>query len=798
MKAKATLKYINLIILLLSSIVSAQNVILAGRILDQVGQPMGEVNVRLLDSDFAIKEHTTTDNLGKYTLTISSGSYYLQFEQFGTELYKKEIVLVTDMKIDDILVDNTIELEGFTITTKKKLIQRKVDRLVFNVENSIVSSGGNGLDVLRVTPNLTVQNDIVSILGKSSVSVMVNERLIDLSGMDLMNFIKSLNASDIQKVEVVTTPPAKYQAQGNSGIINIILKKNVSNSWNNVISSNYTQSTYPLLAFNESFTYNRNKLAVGLNMNYSKGATATVEKNDIYYVNQTWDEINNRKDYSNYLRTRLFIDYKWTKNISTSFQYNLSSSRPKFDQNDVVELKNTLNSSIDSLLVNIGNEIEKSYLHTYNFNLVYKIDTLKNRKIVVDFDVLDYKIKNNRVFTNRNFLSQNEIIDNSYFSGDNHGKQNVENYSVNIDVDHPIKFIDLNYGVRASFSHTRNALSFYNLTSGVPIIDENQTDLFNYKENIQAAYFSAKKQLGEKWEAQAGLRFENTQTTGISHSINRKNEVRYSKLFPTAYILYNINDKNSININYGRRINRPTFNWLNPFKNYSSLYFYVEGNPFLEPSFSHNLELNYIYNTNLNVQLYYSKVEGGYGQLSFVDPNDISLSYAKPVNYLEEDYVGFNVSYILNKIDWWESISTFNLNYVYSKSSVPVTNNNLEGSNAYLRLDNTFKFSESLSLNLNYFYAFKGVEGLYKRSSSSQLNAIFRVFFYDRKIQASIFANDIFRTNKPSYTSYSNNVKIKSSNYYDLRSIGLSIVYRFGNDKLKSIKYSSNEQQSRL
>lgn len=779
-------------------IASAQQQTLKGKVVNKDKLPVEFVHATLLKNDTVFVEGMATDSLGTFLFKAEKGNYRLILEQFGAEYFNEHLDLNQDIDLGEIEIDESVVLEGITITARKKLIERKVDRLVFNVENSVAASGGTAIDVLKVTPNLKVQNDAISIIGKSGVALMINDKLIQLSGRDLFDYISSINASDIKNVEVITNPPAKYQAEGNSGIINIKLKNTISNTWSNAISTSYSQSTYPLFALGDAFNYNKNKLTIGANVNFRKGSSAPIENNWIYYPEQTWNEKNNRRDFTNYLRARLAIDYKLTKKISTGFQYDFTSSRPHFEQNNVVELRSTINSAIDSLLVNIGYEKEKSRLHVFNYNLVYTIDSIQDKKISFDFNLLDYKVDNNRIFSNNNYLPSGEKINNSFFSGNNIGNQNIKNYAIDIDVNHPTNYINLNYGARISFSQTDNNLFFYNLTEGSPILDENQTDIFDYKENVQAAYFSAQKKFGEKWEAQVGVRYEATQTTGYSTSLVEENKINYGKLFPTAYVLYQLNEKNTININYGRRINRPRFNWLNPFRNYSSLYFYVEGNPFLQPSFSHNLELNYTQNSNLNIQLYYNKIEKGYGQISFVNPEDITSSYAKPINYFKGDVFGVSVSYIFKKIKWWESLNSINYNYSSSKSYIPETNQNLKGNNAHISLDNTFIFSNVLSLNLNYFYAFAGVSDLYESSNSSQLNMTLRAFFLDKKIQIALFGNDIFRTNKPIYTGYTNGVQINSRNYYDLRSFGVSLIYRFGNSQVKKVKYSNNDEQNRL
>lgn len=786
------------IYLLFGGGIYGQNLCLKGKIIDQGKQPVEFVYISLLNKDSKLKIQTVTDSLGSFKICTSSGEYKLVIEQYDSKFRDDDISLNKNLDLGEIIVDGSIELEGLTVTTRKKIIERKIDRLVFNVENSAAASGGTGIDVLKVTPSLNVLNDNIAIVGKSGVSVMIDDKIIKLSGQNLIEYIKSLNAADIKSVEVITNPPAKYQAQGNSGIVNIKLKKAALNSWNNASSASYVQASRPTFTVSDVFNYNKNKLTVGANINYRKGASAPIEKQWIYFPEQTWKEQSKRKDFYDYFTTRLALGYKFNDRLKVNVQYNFTKGNPHYEDNGIVRLINNTNSSVDSLLVNIGKEKEKSNLNTFNVNATYLLDTIQKRIITFDFDHLDYRVNNNRTFVNNNYLSGGEKINDSYYSGNNIGDQSIKNYSFNVDVDFPTKFIKLNYGSRLSFSKINSDLSFYDLTSGVPVIDDNQTNKFNYKEYTQAVYFSANKDVGDKWKFQVGFRFENTQTTGISLSNNQKNKNNYLKVFPTAYILYDINESNSININYGRRINRPRFDWLNPFRIYSSLYFYVEGNPFLQPSFSHNFELNYTYKNNLNFQLYYNRIEDGYGQVTFVDPNDITSNLAKPVNYFKSDYVGFSLSYMFRKIKWLESLTGFNYNYTISKSDIPEVKQNLKGNNAYFYLNNTFVFSDNTSFNINYFYQFPGISDLYTQSEFSQLNMSFRLYLKNKKIQVSLFANDVLKTNKPMYSTFNNDVKINYRNYYDLRSFGMSVIYRFGNSKLGNTKYSVNKEEERL
>jgi hypothetical protein len=209
-------------------------------------------------------------------------------------------------------INKTIEkqIQEVEITAKKKLIERKIDRLVFNVENSIAASGGDALDALKVTPGIKVQNDQISMIGKSGMSVMIDDRLVQLSGDDLTNYLKTISSDNIKSIEVITNPPAKYDAQGNSGLINIKLKRIKHNSWNSSIRSTYTQTTYPAGSLGGGFNYDKGKIYIESDLGYTNGSLATTYNTTFFYPTQLWQEENKNRNYYNLIGGKVGFNYR--------------------------------------------------------------------------------------------------------------------------------------------------------------------------------------------------------------------------------------------------------------------------------------------------------------------------------------------------------------------------------------------------------------------------------------------------------------------------------------------------------
>jgi hypothetical protein len=186
---------------------------------------------------------TTTDDQGLFGLKASQGTYIIEISYLGYKTWHKKVQLDENLNLGTILLEeNEQALDEIIVKTEKRVLERKIDRLVFNVDKSIAAVGGNGLDILKITPGVQVQNGTLAILGKGASQLMINGRLSPLAGDELVSFLSGFSASDIQKIEVITNPPAKYEASGNGGLINIILKKGVQDSWKNATTISYNQN----------------------------------------------------------------------------------------------------------------------------------------------------------------------------------------------------------------------------------------------------------------------------------------------------------------------------------------------------------------------------------------------------------------------------------------------------------------------------------------------------------------------------------------------------------------------------
>jgi outer membrane receptor protein involved in Fe transport len=610
--------------------------------------------------------------------------------------------------------------------------------------------------------------------------------------------LKSIPSDNIKSIEVITTPPAKYDAEGNSGIVNIVLKKAKQDSWSAALRSTYRQSTYPTGAWGGQFNYQKNKIALSSSVNYVRGSFQQIETNKIYYPQTLWSEDDKRRNFTNSISGRLGIDYNFTDKLTIGVQYLGAYGKPNTKDNGISRFINNNTQVLDSLQKTNALNDRKINSHSFNFHTIYKMDTL-GKKLSLDFDYFNFKINQDRTYEAYAYLDENlSPIKNSFLSTNDIGNQYIKNYAINIDMEHPLKFLNLNYGGKISFSNTNNQLINNILTTGAPVFNPLQSNDFSYKENYQALYFSADKKIGTKWEFKAGLRMENTQTESNSITLNKITEKQYVKFFPTMYIVYTPIENHSFSLNYGKRISRPSFSWLNPFRWYLNPYSYSEGNPDLQPSYSHNLEFSHSYKDLITTTLYYSYDGNQFGQIDFVD-DKTKIKSNIPYNYYKLHSMGINENVSFRKIKWMENYIYLGFYYQKVISDYDFVKTD-DGFSGLIATNNIFKINKTLSYEISYWYSFSGnLLGGIEQGSASSLNMGFRTSLLEKKLQLAVSVNDIFKTSQRPLKETVNNINIKFRNYYDNRYFRLSLTYNFGgNIKPNQRDFGNQEEKDRV
>jgi len=785
---------ISIPILFFSITIFSQN-IYTGKVADNQKEPIAFANVVIYSTtNKTLEKGSITDENGNFTVELNSKEgFYIEISFLGFETKKIELNQITNLGII-ILEENSNALDEVVIKAKKQSLIRKNDRLIFNINNTAVQEMGSAVDVLKVTPNIVVRDDKLTMLGKSSVRVMINGKMMPLQGDELSNYLSSINSSNIKAVEVITIPPSEFESEGNGGIINIILKKQKSDFWSVVARTSGTQRTQ--FSYGNSLAFNYKKKNTYLTVSVSNGEYIKNSKfnNNYYYDTEIWKGDGPNRYENDYLNYRLSVTQNITYKWEVGANYSGSNSDNNIQTNNTDSVYDLLNTLKYALISN-GLSKQNSKTHTFNINNIFRLDSI-GKSISLDFDY--YISSSQKTGENSGGKIENNL-NLPTFSNDTGIDYDFTNFSSKIDFSLPFNKIKIKFGGKASISKTSNDFKFYDTFGGAPIFDENQSNIFNYDEKIFGIYVSASKQLTKKITAKAGLRAEKTETESYSKSNNESNNNNYTKLFPTLYVTYNIKDKKSISFNLSKRLNRPRFESLDPFKIILNPYKTIQGNPFLKPSYITTIE--FIYNTKKNeLKFYAQSLEGSYNQISEINPITKVVNYTY-YNHIDISNYGITNTYILDKVDWLTSYNTVDLGYSIMTSSLPQTIGSQEGFNAFIQTQNYIKLNskKTLSLGVNYYYVFPSKVNLSHSEGYGPLDLSLRLKLLKGDLNFSMYLNDVLNTSRPLVTNFYNDVKSTYKNYYDTRSLSFNLRYTFGNKKIntKSSRSGNNDIQNR-
>jgi hypothetical protein len=788
------MKRIILFLILVFPIILCAQIKITGKVVDTLG-PIAGANIILQTSEDEIIGAISNID-GNFSIEAEKNIYIFTISFVGYTSYTQNIILENTLDLGTItLKEDTNTLEEVFIISKKKLIEQKADRVIFNVENSIVASNGDAMDALKVTPGLQVRNEGINIFGKGNSQVMINDRLIPLTGEELTNYLNNISGDDIKKIEVITAPPAKYDASGNGGLINIVLKTGVENSWKNRVSLIHNIDTYNFTSFRNSFSYRKDKLNISASIDKTRGNIRGLEDFQVFYPNNTWDININTKDSKRAFSGRLLLDYDISNKTTIGIQYFGNQTQPGISDRSVTRIMNPYNT-IDSLLVNNGNENVKRLSHSLNLHAITKLDTL-GRSISVDADYFTFEADRNRLFKTESFDANNNF-QNINLSANTTSLQSIENKSLKVDIEHPFKSVNMSYGARISSVNSESSISFFNTESGTPVLDSNISNTFEYKENNQALYINTSKKVNNKLQLQMGLRFEATQTEGFSKNLNQTNTNSYSKLFPTLYVSFEKNDNNSFNFSYSKRIDRPSFNNLNPFRVFVSSNTYSEGNPFLQPSFTDNFELKHTYKGKLTTNVFFN-VKNDMSGTIFTSDIESNTQIVTRDNFLNQYVFGLGESYTFNKLKWLQSQNNFTLIHIKSEFTKPFNAPLQNGFSYILSSNNNIKLSDVSDLQVNANYESDIQYGLFSIGSASSVDLGYSTSFFNKSLQLSLLVKDIFNASAlNNFESTVNDVRQVYGQNRNNRYLRFSMRYSFGNKKINEKRRNfGNEEETR-
>lgn len=789
---------------------------LSVHIINEQKSSLENATVELLRSkDSSLARTAITDKNGTAEIeNINDGSYLLKVSMVNHATQYSNVFTIsaaqTSLRLPEItLLPRTTDMGGVTVTSRKPFIQKLTDRIVVNVENSIVSAGSSAMDVLERSPGINIdQNDVISLRGRSGVIIMIDGKPTAMSGADLANYLRGLPSAAIERIDIITNPSAKYDAAGNSGIIDIRMKKDQRLGFNGTATAGYGQGVYPKANAGSTFNYRNKKINLFGNYNYAYRVGLNhllLDRN--FFTDGVYNGGDLKDNYSkspfNTHAVRIGMDFFPSKKTIIGFIVNGNFNhytRRNNNRSTVINPQKVAISRFRSLATNNdhGNNL------VANINLKHTFDST-GKEITADIDYGEYRSTSLTLnATNYYNLDNTQQRPDYILEGDQKGKLTFR--TAKVDYVNPLpKGARFEAGAKTSFVSSDNDAKFSDVSSGVPVNDENKTNHFLYHENNNAAYINFSKDF-KRFDIQIGLRGEQTNIRTEQKMGNKKFDSSYFQLFPSAFFNYKLKEDQTIGVSVSRRIDRPGYSQLNPFLFLIDVTTYATGRPGLLPQKTWSYELSYTMK-NISFTLGYSHTKDNMDiaiakfREVFPDiPSDDNVTVQVPINLKSADYYGLSVSAPLRITKWWNMVSNLDAYYNHFNGALGGTSLNRGRLAADIRTNNSFTFKKGWTAELNANYSSSGQAGFMVFEPRWGLAAGVQKSILQNKGTIRFNISDIFWTNLPQAVITYDNYIEKWKAYRETRVANLTFTYRFGNNKVQAARRrttASEEERQR-
>ncbi|MCA6440906.1 MAG: outer membrane beta-barrel protein [Sediminibacterium sp.] len=799
------------IIIVMKSTAQTTETNVNGGIIDTKNLPVESATISLLKTkDSSVVKIGISDKEGKFSFTNTPlGSYFITISAVGFTTTTSPAFSLSDanrtVKLGILILKEVPKnLTAVVVTSKKPLIEQKIDRMILNVDASVTNVGSTALEVLEKTPGVSVDKDgNISLKGKSSVMVMIDGKPSYLNGSELANLLGSMNSSQLNQIEIMTNPSAKYDAAGNAGVINIKTKKSITQGFNGSITLAYGQGVYAKTNNSIMLNYRTGKFNTFLNYGYSlnKGfMNFDIQRNFIGtngVKTSELDQLSNRVSQNQNNNLKLGVDYFINKQTTLGVVTTGFLAPQKMDGFTTSNIKdgNGAIQNIEQTVRNVDNTWKNG---TVNINFHSSFDNSK-KDITANVDYLHYDFSGNQNITGMSY-TPNQILQTTNILK-NILPLTINIYSGRLDYSQTLSDgIKLEAGIKTSFVETNNISNFFNLSNNSWHTDSVLSNSFNYRENINAGYINLTKKIG-KWMVQAGLRLENTNYKGLQSAYSQKTDSsfnrNYTSLFPTAFIGYEINGNNQLALSVGRRIDRPAYQELNPFLSFIDKYTYSTGNPFLQPQFSQNIELSYSYKNLLTTTINYGVVH---------DMINETLIHKDSVIIRSVGNIGTRYNYGITEsvslpITKWYSTTLF-ANLYENKYSGAIAGYpfNAQQLTLALNMNNQFNLGNGWSAELSGNYTSRNRdEGQAIVLPFGQASAGISKQLLNNKASIKLNVRDIFYTQNPREIQNFQDVQSTLKITRDTRVFNIAFVYKFGSSiKPKPASSLPTDEQQRV
>jgi iron complex outermembrane receptor protein len=743
---------------------------------------------------------------------VTAGNYFIKTTAFNYNVYYTENFSVTNGNVETLTVPKIIlqpavkQLGDVTVTTKKPFIQKLSDRIVVNVENSVVSAGSSAMDVLERSPGVNIdQNENISLRGKAGVIIMIDGKPTPMTGADLASYLKGLPSAALDRIDIITNPSSKYDAAGNSGIIDIRMKKDQRLGANGTFTTGYGQGVYPKTSTGLTFNFRNKKINVFGNYNYAYRIGLNhllLDRN--FYEDGIYDGGDLKDNYSkspvSSNTARIGMDFFPSKKTIIGFVINGNFNhytRKSNNSSIVLDPQRERQSTFQSTANN--NDHAKNGVANINFKHSFG---QSGKEITADADYGEYNSTSlTRNATQYYKLDGTSLQPNYILDGDQDGKLVLR--TAKVDYVNPLeKNAKWETGFKTSYVSSDNDAQFFDVSNGTPVNDIHKTNHFLYKEYNNAGYLNFSKQF-KHFDLQLGLRGEHTTLKTNQEIGNVSFDSSYFKIFPSAFFNYKLKEDKTIGLSVSKRIDRPGYSSLNPFLFLIDVTTYATGNPSLLPQFTWSYELSYTVK-NINMSVSYSRTTNNQNITlarfkevfpAIASPADTNVTVQIPINLSSSDYWGFTISAPIRVTKWWNMINNADVYYQEFHGDFSGTSLNNGKPAADIRTNNTFALKNGWTAELNGSLNTGGRDGFMVSKTQWGISAGAQKLILKNKGTLRLNVTDIFWTNLPRATITYNNYIEKWRAYRETRVVNLTFSYRFGNSKIQAARRRSTASE---
>lgn len=790
-------------------------------VLNDQKAPVENATVELLRSkDSALVKTALTDKTGLAEFeNLPSGSYIIHISAIGWKPYFTNSFILDENQSSvqlpsaNMIASAATQMQNVTVSAKKPFIQKLSDRIVVNVENSSINAGSSAIDVLERSPGVTIdQNDVISLRGKSGVIVMIDGKPTPMTGQDLANYLRGLPSNAIERIDIITNPSAKYDAAGNSGIIDIRMKKDQRLGTNGTLTAGYGQGKYPKANAGATFNYRNKKVNIFGNYNYAYRENLNhliINRN--FFDNGVFKGSDDKDNFAwmpfSSNTARVGADFFPSKNTIIGFVVNSSFNHFRREA-DITTIVSNAQHQQDFKFSSLGTNNDHNKNAVANVNL--KQNFGKGRELTADVDYGYYRSTSlTRTASSFYNLDGTPKTADDILDGDQTGVLKFRTGKV--DYTNPLKKeAKLEAGFKTSFVSSDNDAQFWQVLPSGREVDSGKTNRFFYDEYNNAGYVNFSKEY-KKFNFTLGLRGEQTNLKTRQVQGDKRYKNNYFKLFPSAFFNYKLKEDETLGVSVSRRIDRPGYSQLNPFLFQIDPSIYGTGNPFLKAQMTWSYEMSYT-RKNLSFTLGYSHTTDAQNivlsPIKDVIPDFVikpgqsqNITVQIPVNLSSSDYVGITATAPLKITKWWNMVN--NANIYYQKFNANLGGVSLDkGSPAMdARTNNSFSFKKGWSAELNASLNSGGQYGYMKTKPQWALAVGGQKTVFKGKGTVRLNVTDIFWTNLPKATvTYEGKYIENWHAYRETRVANLSFTYRFGNNKVQQARRrttASEEERQR-